>query len=119
MIIEALKWCVRSLDADHPAAIAAREALAQHDRRGKPMGWYGTLDDDFGFNRADFYLHESELVAKGLVLPLYTASPAPTVPDVDALAQFIREIDGKHQMGAGVMAERIVEWLAAAPEVRS
>ena len=46
------------------------------------------------------------------------AQPAPSVPDVDALAQFIREIDGKHQLGAGALAERIVEWLAAAPEAK-
>lgn len=43
---------------------------------------------------------------------------APSVPDVDALAQFIREIDGKHQLGAGVLAERIAEWLAAAREAK-
>ena len=44
--------------------------------------------------------------------------PAPSVPDVDALAQFIREIDGAHRFGAGALAERIVEWLAAAPEAK-
>ena len=46
------------------------------------------------------------------------SAPAPSVPDVDALAQFIREIDGAHRLGAGVLAERIVEWLAAAPEAK-
>lgn len=46
------------------------------------------------------------------------AQPAPSVPDVDALAQFIREVDGSHQLGAGVLAERIAEWLAAAPEAK-
>ena len=49
---------------------------------------------------------------------IYGAQPAPSVPDVDALAQFIREVDGKHQLGAGALAERIVEWLAAAPEAK-
>jgi hypothetical protein len=39
--------------------------------------------------------------------------PAPSVPDVDALAQFIRETNGKHQLDTGVLAERIVEWLAS------
>lgn len=33
--------------------------------------------------------------------------------DVDALAQFIRQIDGDNRMGAGALAERIVEWLSA------
>lgn len=47
-----------------------------------------------------------------------TAQQAPSVPDVDALAQFIREVDGSHQLGAGVLAERIAEWLKAAPEVK-
>ena len=37
---------------------------------------------------------------------------------MDALAQFIREIDGDNRLGAGALAERIVEWLAAAPEAK-
>ncbi len=32
------------------------------------------------------------------------------VPDVDALAAFIRKVDGSHRMGAGVLAERICDW---------
>lgn len=36
------------------------------------------------------------------------------VPDINDLAQFIRQIDGDNRMGAGVMAEHICEWLAAA-----
>lgn len=35
------------------------------------------------------------------------------VPDVDDLAQFIRWVSGNNKMGAGVLAERITEWLAA------
>lgn len=31
--------------------------------------------------------------------------------DPDALAQFIRQIDGNNSMGAGVLAEHICEWL--------
>ena len=38
------------------------------------------------------------------------------VPDVDDLAQFIRQIDGNHRMGAGALAEHICEWLTAAPQ---
>lgn len=41
------------------------------------------------------------------------AHPAP-LPQVDELAQFIRQIDGDHRMGAGALAEHICEWLAAA-----
>lgn len=31
--------------------------------------------------------------------------------DPDALAQFIRQIDGNNGMGAGALAEQICEWL--------
>ena len=33
--------------------------------------------------------------------------------DVDDLAQFIRQIEGRHNMGAGALAELIVEWFYA------
>ena len=59
---------------------------------------------------------EYEPTWKAIEARMTGAQPAPSVPDVDALAQFIREIDGKHQLGAGALAERIVEWLAAAQE---
>lgn len=42
-------------------------------------------------------------------------APAVT-PDVDALAQFIRQVDGKHTMGAGVLAQHICDWLTGAQE---
>ena len=44
------------------------------------------------------------------------AQPAPSGLDVDTLAQFIRKVDGAHQLGAVMLAERIADWLAAAPE---
>ena len=59
------------------------------------------------------YLHHND---KLYLAP--SAQPAPSIPEVDALAQFIREIDGAHRLGAGVLAERIVAWLAAAPEAK-
>lgn len=31
--------------------------------------------------------------------------------DPDKLAQYIRQVDGNNQMGAGALAERICEWL--------
>lgn len=31
--------------------------------------------------------------------------------DIDALAQFIRKVDGNNRMGAGTLAEHIAEWL--------
>jgi hypothetical protein len=38
------------------------------------------------------------------------------IPSVDALAQFIRTINGEHDTGADILAERICEWLKAAPQ---
>ena len=35
--------------------------------------------------------------------------------DVDALAQFMRRIDGRHSLGAGALAEQIVAWLDEHP----
>jgi hypothetical protein len=40
---------------------------------------------------------------------------AMVVPAVDDLSNFIRGIDGSNKMGAGDLAERICDWLAAAP----
>lgn len=37
------------------------------------------------------------------------------VPSVDALAQIIREVDGRHDLGAGALAEKIVEALLRTP----
>lgn len=39
--------------------------------------------------------------------------PMVPLPDVDVLAQAIREVDGSHRLGAGELAEKLVEWLAA------
>lgn len=39
------------------------------------------------------------------------------VPEENELAQFIRETDGNHEMGAGLLAYAIVRWLAARPQV--
>lgn len=47
--------------------------------------------------------------------PLY-AAPVPAVPSVESLAQFIRAIDGEHDTGADILAERICEWLKAASQ---
>lgn len=64
---------------------------------------------------------EASTLANDLFEPLrlYAAPVPPSVPDVDALAQFIRQIDGNHDKGAGVLAERIVGWLAAGQKERA
>lgn len=53
-------------------------------------------------------------IALGLPLgehQLFLDAPTPPAPDADELAQFIRSIDGKHELGAGALAEAIVCWL--------
>ena len=51
-------------------------------------------------------------------IPGAQTQPAPSVPDADELAHFIRRIDGAHDLGASDLAEKIVDWLAAAPEAK-
>lgn len=53
----------------------------------------------------------SELLPIGT--KLYTAPQPSAAPDMIELAAFIRQIDGNNRMGAGVLAERICEWIAA------
>lgn len=38
------------------------------------------------------------------------------VPDVDWLAQVIRAVDGNHSLGAGALAEKIVDAMLAAAQ---
>lgn len=47
--------------------------------------------------------------------PLYRrpAAQAVKLPDVDHLAQIIRQVDGNHSLGAGALAEKILEALNA------
>lgn len=58
-------------------------------------------------------LRDAADLLENVYLHMRAAEPA-RVPQVDDLAQFIRQIDGNHTMGAGAMAERICEWLTAA-----
>lgn len=44
---------------------------------------------------------------------LSKALSAPRVPDVDSLAQIIREVDGNHSLGAGALAEAIIGRITA------
>ncbi len=51
-----------------------------------------------------------ELRARIAELEAQAAQQRTGVPDVDALAAFIRKVDGSHRMGAGALAERICDW---------
>lgn len=46
-------------------------------------------------------------------MPNSLSEKQPSAGVVDELSNFIRSIDGDNRMGAGVLAERICEWLAA------
>lgn len=62
-------------------------------------------DPDIGTDQECFVCDGSGVIAA------HEAKAAPAVPDVDSLAQFIRQIDGCHTMGTAALAERICEWL--------
>jgi len=104
---DALRAAVR-----HEADCVVTATAYRWRYRGAVKWQYGELTEETA-RVAKEHNHE--------VQPLYAipgAQNVPSAPDVDALAQFIREIDGKHQLGAGALAERIVEWLAAVPEAK-
>ena len=54
-------------------------------------------------------------VVRGNLQKLKAEQPAPVfavIPDVDRLAQIIRKVDGSHNLGAGSLAEAILEEVA-------
>lgn len=115
------------LEAAEKERDALRAKITEMEKQ-EPVAWR-TFDGEGGYDYRSYEDNENYKLGWdarnpnhiGWVEPLYAlpgAQPAQSVPDVDALAQLIREIDGKHQLGAGALAERIVEWLAAAPEAK-
>ena len=110
--------CVEAAKAEIEALRAKVEAMV----RQEPVAWARKLGLDVpSFGCVTDLKYRPSNIPESSYIPLYAlpgAQPAPSAPDVDALAQFIREIDGKHQLGAGALAERIVEWLAAVPEAK-
>lgn len=109
--IERLRAENAGMEKQGPARLVTATAYRWR-YRGAVKWQYGELTEETA-RVAKEHNHE--------VQPLYAipgAQNVPSAPDVDALAQFIREIDGKHQLGAGALAERIVEWLAAVPEAK-
>lgn len=96
---DALRAKIAEMERQEPVALVESWANGSYSRNYK-LQWLRDVNEG----------------AKLYALP--GAQPAPSVPDVDALAQFIRDADGSHQLGAGVLAERIAEWLKAAPETK-
>lgn len=66
-------------------------------------------------NKAEYYDHyDGPFGGDFYAAPVPTQqSPAVEVPDTELLASIIRKVDGKHSLGASVLAERIVEELKA------
>jgi hypothetical protein len=90
-----------------------RDAFMEQYPAAKSLGWSGR---EFIPSRNSYW----QLQTCAQVNALWecwqkarAARPAPVVPDVDDLANFIRHTDGNHKMGAGALAERICDWLAA------
>lgn len=57
----------------------------------------------------------SAMATRDLWCAALAAQPVAQAPDVDRLANIIREVDGSNSLGAGALAEKIVEALSAAP----
>lgn len=91
----------RNCEDDTAALRAIRGMAAEHEelrRRAEEQGFARGLEE------AKRHPEELGLCAVPAVF---------TVPDVDELAQQIRRLDGSHSMGAGALAEKLVEWMRA------
>lgn len=86
-----------------------REQLARHIEEGDPL--------DVAAYCA-FLWHHGEPTSSASA-PHTDIAPAYALPSVDALAQVIRTVDGNHSLGAGALAEKIVEHIARAATLGS
>ena len=99
------------VEAERDALHAELDALKSQE----PVAWLIDWADepDLGHYFSESAVDEDS----GRSRPLFLHPvPVQSVPHVDALAQFIREIDGAHRFGAGALAERTVECLTASPK---
>ena len=90
--------------------VAERDALAAELKALREQEPVARIDDDESFQGP--CRHAMAFVPMHRGSPLY-AHPVPArelTDAVDDLAQHIRQIDGNHSMGAGVLAESIAEW---------
>lgn len=100
VLAQKLDAALRSLESAEPVAYGLKNAITGE--------WCGTAF--VPTKDAEGYDHDA-------LLPLYT-TPQPAkaqVPEVNELAQIIREVDGNHSLGAGALAEAIIDKLTAAP----
>lgn len=113
-LLEEVAKLLHRLEATEKERGALRARIKEMEKQ-EPVAWCATDEAEtvieaLGMNQSRRF-DTALYLAPG-------AQPASIIPEVDALAQFIREIDGAHRLGAGVLAERIVAWLAAAPEAK-
>lgn len=87
-----------------------RLAFQEHIRQGNPlMGflWY----EPVVFFTIEGVRQKFELTNQWEAWKAAKLHKSKMIVDVDALAQFIRTVDGNNQHGACTLAELIVEWL--------
>ena len=105
--LDGAEWMTKAEEAlaQQPAAEPTNRAESSSKLvDAQPVGEAGTMPGtDGGFTTAVFKAADVPVGTK-----LYTAPPSAPV-GVDELAQVIREVDGKHSLGAGALAEAILE----------
>lgn len=91
--------------------------------RQEPVAWFGSFGTTGNMHSRVTLdspeiqkMEAEELKGQGFYMyadiPLYTSPPAPVAVadlDVDQLALIIRTVDGNHSLGAGALAERILD----------
>lgn len=89
------------------------EELEAAQPQGAPVAWRVTGNG--GLTVTPEY-PKWALGERGLTItPLYTEQPAPVavvLPDVCTLSNIIRKVDGNHSLGAGALAEAIIDEVA-------
>lgn len=105
------EWCERMADLEIDANCnieAGAPVAAQGEREAIPT-WQERCDQ--GKECSISKAKEDEIADLRAALAAKVQPVA--VPDVDWLANVIRSVDGNHKMGAGALAEKIVQALAA------
>jgi len=96
--------------------LKAHQQAAQDVELPEPALWF---DPETGhwkkLTKPDRPTYEAYYTADQMRAAIEAHQARQAVPQVDRLAQIIRTVDGSHTLGAGALAEKIVESLAAAP----
>ena len=101
----------RNLIAQANTAIDGKDHFSAWSEWDPSSLEYGQVVTDH--NRNDPVCYEMELLFKEQPAPV-----AVVMPEVDELAQIIRKVDGSHTLGAGSLAEAILEEVARLNRVK-